>query len=75
MPGANDNLTAVAVLLELARLLREQPVEGVRVLLVSTGSEESFMEGMRGWVRRHAPVARPRPHPRAWCSRRSARRS
>jgi Zn-dependent M28 family amino/carboxypeptidase len=53
VPGANDNLTAVAVLLELARLLREQPVEGVRVLLVSTGSEESFMEGMRAWVRRH----------------------
>jgi Peptidase family M28 len=55
VPGANDNLTAVAVLLELARLLREQPVEGVRVLLVSTGSEESFMEGMRGWIRRHGP--------------------
>src|SRR4051812_22670257 len=55
VPGANDNLTAVAVLLELARLLREQPVEGVRVLLVSTGSEESFMEGMRAWVRRHGP--------------------
>src|SRR4051794_3541124 len=55
VPGANDNLTAVAVLLELARLLREQPVAGVRVLLVSTGSEESFMEGMRGWVRRHGP--------------------
>ncbi len=55
VPGANDNLTAVAVLLELARLLREKPVEGVRVLLVSTGSEESFMEGMRGWVRRHGP--------------------
>ena len=27
----------------------------MRVLLVSTGSEESFMEGMRGWVRRHGP--------------------
>ena len=26
---------------------------GVRVLLVSTGSEESFMEGMRGFARRH----------------------
>ena len=56
VPGANDNLTAVAVLLELARLLREKPVEGVRVILVSTGSEESFMEGMRGWVRRHGPA-------------------
>jgi hypothetical protein len=59
VPGANDNLTAVAVLLELARLLREQPVQGVRVLLVSTGSEESFMEGMRGWVRRHGPALDP----------------
>jgi hypothetical protein len=59
VPGANDNLTAVAVILELARMLREQPVEGVRVLLVSTGSEESFMEGMRGWVRRHRPQLDP----------------
>jgi hypothetical protein len=53
VPGANDNLSAVAALVELARRLREQPVEGVRVLLVSTGSEESFMEGMRGFARRH----------------------
>jgi hypothetical protein len=60
VPGANDNLTAVAVLLELARLLREQPVRGVRVLLVSTGSEESFMEGMRGFMRRHGPSLPPR---------------
>jgi hypothetical protein len=59
VPGANDNLTAVAVILELARVLREQPVEGIRVLLVSTGSEESFMEGMRGWVRRHGPSLDP----------------
>ena len=54
VPGANDNLAAVAVLVELARLLREEPTDGVRVLLVSTGSEESFMEGMRGFVARHA---------------------
>ena len=53
VPGANDNLTAVAVLLELARALREDPVRGVRVLLVSTGSEESHMEGMRAFARRH----------------------
>ena len=74
VPGANDNLTAVAVLLELARLLQEQPVRGVRVLLVSTGSEESFMEGMRGWVRRHGPRSTRRA-PASSCSRRSARRS
>ena len=55
VPGANDNLTAVAAILELGRRLREEPVEGVRVLLVSTGSEESFMEGMRGFARRHFP--------------------
>jgi hypothetical protein len=55
VPGANDNLTGVAVLLELARALAERPVRGVRVLLVSTGAEESFMEGMRGFARRHFP--------------------
>jgi Peptidase family M28 len=53
VPGANDNLAAVAVLVELARLLASEPPEGVRVLLLSTGSEESFMEGMRGFVARH----------------------
>jgi Zn-dependent M28 family amino/carboxypeptidase len=55
VPGANDNLSSVAVLVELARALAERPVQGVRVLLVSTGSEESFMEGMRGFARRHFP--------------------
>ena len=59
VPGANDNLSAVAVVLELARMLRESPVSGVRVLLVSTGSEESSMEGMRGFVRRHAHALAP----------------
>jgi hypothetical protein len=54
VPGANDNLAAVAALLELARLLEEDPPDGVRVLLLSTGSEESSMEGMRGFVGRHA---------------------
>jgi hypothetical protein len=53
VPGANDNLTAVASIVALARRLREEPVEGVRVLLVSAGSEESFQEGIRPWGRRH----------------------
>jgi hypothetical protein len=56
VPGANDNLTGVAAVLEVARLLAERPVRGVRVLLVSTGSEESFMEGMRAFARRHFPA-------------------
>jgi hypothetical protein len=53
VPGANDNLSSVAVLVDLARSLQERPVRGLRVLLVSTGSEESFMEGMRGFAARH----------------------
>lgn len=53
VPGANDNLSAVGVLLALAAALRERPLEGVRVLLVSTGSEESFSEGMQAFGRRH----------------------
>jgi len=53
VPGANDNLSAVGVLLGLAAALRERPVEGARVLLISTGSEESFSEGMQGFGERH----------------------
>ncbi|MCW3014992.1 MAG: hypothetical protein JWO02_2084 [Solirubrobacterales bacterium] len=53
VPGANDNLTGVATLLGVARTLREHPVPGLRVILLSTGSEESFMEGMQGFARRH----------------------
>ena len=53
VPGANDNLSAVAVLVALAHELAERPPPGVRVILLSTGSEESFMEGMQGFGRRH----------------------
>lgn len=59
VPGANDNLSAVAVLVALARSLAERPTPGVRVLLLSTGSEESFMEGMQGFVRRHRATLDP----------------
>jgi acetylornithine deacetylase/succinyl-diaminopimelate desuccinylase-like protein len=58
--GANDNLAAVAVLLALAERLREQPLDGVRVLLVSTGSEESFSEGMQAFGERHFAQLDPR---------------
>jgi acetylornithine deacetylase/succinyl-diaminopimelate desuccinylase-like protein len=52
--GANDNLSAVAVLVALAQALSERPPDGVRMILLSTGSEESFMEGMQGFIARHA---------------------
>jgi hypothetical protein len=54
-PGASDNLTAVAVLFAIAEALQDEPVKGLRVLLVSTGSEESFMEGMRRFMERWEP--------------------
>jgi Peptidase family M28 len=52
VPGANDNLTGVAVLLSLAHALHADP-PALRVILLSTGSEESFMEGMQAFGRRH----------------------
>jgi Peptidase family M28 len=55
VPGANDNLSAVGALVAIARELAEDPPEGVRAILLSTGSEESFMEGMQGFGRRHFP--------------------
>ncbi len=53
VPGANDNLSSVGVLAALASELAERPPEGVRVILLSTGSEEGFMEGMQAFGRRH----------------------
>ncbi len=59
VPGANDNLSAVGVLLAVAEHLSGSPLKGLRVLLVSTGAEESLMEGMRGFARRHFPQLDP----------------
>jgi len=53
VPGANDNLSGVAVLASLARSLAGDPPPGLRVILLSTGAEESFMEGMQAFGRRH----------------------
>jgi hypothetical protein len=55
VPGANDNLTAVAVLVALAERLRAEPVPGLRVLLVSCGAEEVIQGGIYGFARRHFP--------------------
>jgi hypothetical protein len=55
VPGANDNLSGVAVLVALAEALRARPVRGLRVLLVSAGAEEALQEGIRGWAARHFP--------------------
>ena len=55
VPGANDNGTSVVTLLALARRFAEEPPEGVRAILLSTGSEESFSEGMKAFGERHFP--------------------
>lgn len=53
VPGANDNLSGVAALIELAGALRDRPVSGLRVVLVSAGAEEALQQGIRGFARRH----------------------
>jgi len=55
VPGANDNGTAVVGLLALAQRLREEPVRGIRVVLLSVGAEESFSEGIKAFGERHFP--------------------
>ena len=61
-PAPTTTSPAVAALLELARAPARAAGRGVRVLLVSTGSEESFMEGMRGFVARHGAALAARAH-------------
>ena len=63
VPGANDNLSGVAVAIMVARALRRQPVSGVRVLLVSAGAEEALQQGAREFARRHFSELDPR---RTW---------
>jgi hypothetical protein len=53
VPGANDNATAVVLLLALAERLLAEPTGSTRVILLSTGAEESFSEGMKAFGERH----------------------
>jgi Zn-dependent M28 family amino/carboxypeptidase len=56
VPGANDNLTAVGVLVALAERLAAEPVDGLRVLVVSCGGEEVLQGGIHGFAARHFPT-------------------
>ena len=53
VPGANDNLSGVAVLAVLGDMLRERPPRGLRVILLSAGAEETLQEGIRGFAEKH----------------------
>ena len=55
VPGANDNLSAVAVLVALAERLRVAPLEGLQVMLVSCGAEEVIQGGIYGFGNRYFP--------------------
>jgi hypothetical protein len=61
VPGANDNLSGVAVLVALAERLRDEVPPGVRVVLASCGAEEVVQGGIYGFAERHFPeLARDR---------------
>ncbi|MFG2002790.1 M28 family peptidase [Spirillospora sp. NPDC048911] len=55
VPGANDNLSGVAVLIALAESLGRRPIPGLRVLLFSAGAEEALQEGVRGFAHHYFP--------------------
>jgi hypothetical protein len=51
--GANDNLSAVALIVALAEKLRDEPLADLQVWLVSAGAEETLQDGVRAFVARH----------------------
>jgi hypothetical protein len=53
VPGANDNLSAVAILVAVAEALAEKPLDGVRVVLASCGAEEVLQGGIHAFAARH----------------------
>jgi hypothetical protein len=55
VPGANDNLSGVSALLSIAGELEQAAPRSLRVVLLSTGSEESFLEAMVRFGERHFP--------------------
>jgi len=54
VPGANDNATGVAVVLDLVRALAADPLEHVEVVAVCPGGEESGMGGFAAFLRARA---------------------
>jgi hypothetical protein len=52
-PGANDNATGVAVILETAKKLRLEPLEHTRVWILASGCEEVGCYGAGAFAARH----------------------
>jgi hypothetical protein len=60
VPGASDNASGVAAVLEVARRLDADPPPDVDVWVVFTGAKEGLLLGMREWWRLHAEELDPR---------------
>ena len=56
--GANDNLSAVAVVLGLAEIVSQNRPKNVEALFVSFGSEEPGLKGSRRFVEMHPSIAK-----------------
>jgi hypothetical protein len=59
VPGANDNATGVAVVLDIVRALAAGPLDGVEVLAVCPGGEEAGMGGFAAVLRARRAALRP----------------
>jgi len=54
-PGANDNASGVAVMLEVARAVTESPPKGVELTFAGFGAEEQGLFGSKEFARRIQP--------------------
>lgn len=54
VPGANDNASGVAAVLDVARRVAADPIDDADVLVVLPGAEEAGMGGMRAFLDAHA---------------------
>ncbi len=53
--GANDNATAVSILLGIAQTLKAQPLQQTEVILLFTGCEEVGCVGLENYLRQYSP--------------------
>lgn len=59
VPGASDNATGVAVVMDLVRRLAASPLPEVEAIGLICGTEEAGMGGMAAFLRQHAPALPP----------------
>lgn len=61
-PGAADNATGVAAALELAERWSRERRDGIELVLLLTGCEESGALGAFAWIAAHGSELQERPH-------------